>query len=162
MNEIWKPIKGYEGKYEVSNLGRVKSLKDSRGNYREKILKTPPGKNGYLYVCLSLNNKHKGFTIHQLVAKAFIQNPNNFPEVNHIDENKENNSVDNLEFCTAKYNTRYSQAKKIGCYKGNKLIKIYNAIRDVDKDGFYNQLVCKCCRGKQKTHLGFTWRYIED
>lgn len=160
--EIWKPISGYEEKYMVSNLGRVKSLKDSYGNYREKILK--PGKvgSGYLVVRLYQNGKGKIVLVHRLVAETFLSNLSELPQVNHIDENKENNCVKNLEWCTSKYNTQYSKAKKIGCYKNGKLIKIYNVIRDVNKDGFYHQNVIKCCKGEYKSHLGFQWKYLED
>ena len=107
MNEEWRDIRGYEGKYQVSNLGRIKSLKDSHGNYREKILKFKLEVSGYLQVHLYLENKVKAFKIHRLVAEAFIPNPNNLPEVNHKDENKENNRVDNLEWCDRKYNINY-------------------------------------------------------
>lgn len=161
-SEIWKPIKGYEEKYMVSNLGRVKSLKDSKGNYREKILKPGNNKQGYLFVELSVNNKKKKFYVHRLVAETFILNPYGLPEVNHIDENTLNNSVQNLEWCNNRYNKRYSSAKKVGCYKDNKLIKIYNAIIDTKNDGFNYRHVCSCCKGNIKTHLGFTWRYIEQ
>ena len=99
MSEEWRDIKGYEEKYQVSNLGRVKSLKDRYGNYREKILKYSKNNRGYLTVSLCKNSKVKLFTVHRLVAQAFIENSNNYPEVNHKDENKENNRVDNLEWC---------------------------------------------------------------
>ncbi len=160
MTEEWRNIKGFEGLYQVSNLGRVKSLKDNYGNYREKILKTINRGDGYLFVNLYLNNKCKKYDIHRLVAKAFIPNPDNLHEVNHIDENKENNCVDNLEWCDHRYNIRYSKSIKIGCFKNGKLIKIYEAIRDVNNDGFNHGHVIQCCKGKQKTHHGFTWRYI--
>lgn len=106
MLEEWRDIEGYEGLYQVSNLGRVKSLKSQYG-YRKIILK--PRKNKYGYFHLQLHNKGniKDCTIHRLVAQAFIPNPNNYPQINHKDENKLNNNVSNLEWCTAKYNTNY-------------------------------------------------------
>ena len=92
MKEIWKDIQGYEGKYKVSNLGNVKSLNYNRTK-KEHILKTRLC-GGYLYVVLSKNCICKNWSIHRLVATAFINNPDNLPQVNHIDENKTNNRVD--------------------------------------------------------------------
>ena len=109
--EEWRDIRGYEGKYQVSNLGRVKSLKDTHGNYREKILK-PRNSHEYLSVVLCKNSKSKTYTIHRLVAMHFIENPNNYPEVNHKDENKQNNRVENLEWCDRKYNCNYGTYNK--------------------------------------------------
>lgn len=108
MEEIWKDIAGYEGLYEVSNLGRVKSL------ITNKILKPSfDGKKNYLFVGLYKKGvKTKLINVHRLVAMAFIPNPNNYPQVNHIDENKINNRADNLEWCTIKYNSNYGNAKK--------------------------------------------------
>lgn len=104
MEEEWKPIKGYEGIYEVSNMGRVKSLHRSQG----RILKQYTQDNGYVKVNLSKNGTHNTKRVHRLVATAFIPNPHNKPEVNHIDGNKENNNVDNLEWCTREYNVRHA------------------------------------------------------
>lgn len=161
MNEIWKPIEGYEGKYMISNFGRVKSLKNSCGNYREKILKPLKSKKVYLQVNLSLNGKVQMFKIHRLVAEAFLPNPDDLEQVNHKDENKLNNCVENLEWCDNRYNVRYTQAKKVGCYKNNKLIKIYNAISDTELDGFKKSAVCQCCKGKLKNYKGYQWIYID-
>ena len=114
MKEIWKDIKGYEGKYMVSNLGRFKSL-NYRRTGKEKILEGYPDKDGYLYVNLCKDGKGKQCMIHRLVAMAFIPNPDNLPEVNHIDENKQNNYVENLEWCSKSYNMTYNgRAKKVG------------------------------------------------
>ena len=106
MNEEWRDIKGYEGRYQVSNLGRVKSLNYNHTS-REKILKAREDKVGYLYLNLYKNNKRKTHKVHRLVAQAFIENPNNYPQVNHKDENKSNNRVENLEWCTHRYNLNY-------------------------------------------------------
>ena len=103
--EIWKDVVYFEGLYQVSNLGRVKSLNYSRTG-REKVLK-PSKTNGYLQVYLYKEGKSKRFSIHRLVAFAFIPNPNNLPIVNHKDEDKSNNCVDNLEWCTVAYNNNY-------------------------------------------------------
>lgn len=110
MEEIWKDIKGYEGLYQVSSFGRVKSLPryDSRGNARvERILKPIPTKDGYVRVHLSNEGVKRKRPIHRLVAEAFIPNSDNKSQVNHIDENKINNRVDNLEWVTAKENINH-------------------------------------------------------
>lgn len=101
MKEIWKDIKGYEGLYQVSNLGRIKSV-------RKKIIKSPSlAGRGYYRLTLCNNGKNKSFYIHRLVAQAFISNPNNLSQVNHKDENKLNNCVDNLEWTDCKSNINY-------------------------------------------------------
>lgn len=105
MEEIYVKIEDYPN-YEVSNLGNVRRIRDGHQMYKEK------SKAGYLRVGLSKNGKYTHLLVHRLVAKAFIPNENNYPQVNHIDENKENNRVDNLEWCTASYNARYGS-----CYK---------------------------------------------
>lgn len=112
--EIWKNIKNYEGLYKISNLGRVKSLPKYAGrSYRkEKILKTYLDKNGYVKVILCKNNRTRFLSIHRLLAEAFIPNPNDYPQINHKDENKQNNSLNNLEWCTCKYNINYGTRTK--------------------------------------------------
>jgi group I intron endonuclease len=106
MDEIWKDIEGYEGLYQVSNLGDVRSLKYAGGN-KVKLLKQSTDKKGYKRVVLCKDRKKKNHWIHRLVAIAFIPNPNNLPIVNHIDECKSNNMVSNLEWCTLVYNNAY-------------------------------------------------------
>ena len=113
--EIWKDIIGYEGLYQVSSYGRVRSLDryDSRNCFRKKrILKLCANRLGYLKVGLWSNGKVKHHLVHRLVAEAFIPNPNNLPIINHIDENPSNNNVDNLEWCTAKYNMNYGTIRE--------------------------------------------------
>ena len=112
--EIWRPIVGYEGLYEVSSYGRVRSLDRyvNNNSFRKgKVLS--PGKDtiGYLFVVLSCNGKCKTIRVHRLVAQAFIPNPDNLPEINHINEDKTDNRVDNLEFCNRKYNINYGSRK---------------------------------------------------
>lgn len=113
MNEIWKYIEGYQGKYIVSNKGTVKSVSRDiqHGNHvyhrREYILK-PYSINGYRLVTLRTDNKSKHYQIHRLVAEAFIPNPDNKPMVNHIDGNPSNNCLENLEWCTAKENAEHA------------------------------------------------------
>lgn len=134
MNEIWKPIKGYEGFYEVSNLGRVRSLdrlvirhkhtvnREGKESHEHMMkckgneLKARVNNSGYLYVALHRDGKEKTQRIHRLVAEAFIDNPNNFPQVNHIDEDKLNNRSDNLEWCDCKYNVNYGS--RLGAMRG--------------------------------------------
>lgn len=112
MEVIWKPVIGYEGLYEVSNLGNVRRVSkwDGHGGYKNvTCIKKPIRKeNGYLYVTLSKEHKHRNFFVHRLVAQMFIDNPNNYPCVNHLDYDRANNAVDNLEWCTHQQNTLYS------------------------------------------------------
>ena len=123
MEEIWKDIEGYEGYYQISNLGNVKSLartitrKDGQTRfYNERIMDKRVSTDGYYIAKLTVKRKSKSIGIHILVAKAFIPNPNNLPEVNHKDFDRKNNRVDNLEWCTHQDNIRYSWER--GRYKG--------------------------------------------
>lgn len=125
MEEVWRDIQGYEGLYQVSNLGRVRSLdrwvdRTNQPGYflQGKILKPRTGKNGYKYVVLCSRCEHRTFTIHRLVALAFVSNPNGFNVVNHIDGNKTNNAVDNIEWCSYSENTLH--AIKEGLFKPEK------------------------------------------
>ena len=125
MEEIWKDIEGYEGLYMVSSLGRVKSLV---GRYKNvTILKERYKKNGYGSITLYKNKKPHTYLVHRLVAQAFIPNPNNLPQVNHKDENKQNNCVENLEWCDAKYNINYGNGnhKRSSSHKGKQLTKTH-------------------------------------
>ncbi len=106
MKEIWKPISGYENLYNISNLGNVFSIKSNRN------IKPTKNYKGYLMVGLCKNKKRKNCLVHRLVAGAFIDNPNNLPEINHKDENPSNNVVFNLEWCTHKYNMNYNNLGK--------------------------------------------------
>ena len=114
MIEEWRPIEGYEGLYEVSNTGKVRSVdryvKYSNGQihlHKGKVLSPVKSNFGYLLVSLCCNGKYKSISVHRLVAQAFIENPDNLPEINHKNEDKTNNSVDNLEFCDRSYNNNY-------------------------------------------------------
>lgn len=127
MIEKWKPVKGYEGLYEVSSLGRIKSLSkrvDSgkcHRTYPEKILKPGKNRDGYLIVILSdTNHIHHTHKLHRLVAGAFINNPDNLPQVNHKDGNKANNSVDNLEWVSASDNLKHAYKNGFKSVKGAK------------------------------------------
>ena len=117
--EEWRSIPGYEGLYEVSSYGRVKSLeisyikKNGIMDHKPEIILSPKNNGtGYFIVCLYKNKTHKYYLIHRLVALTFIPNPDNLPCVNHLDEDKTNNRVDNLEWCTEKYNSNYKGVLK--------------------------------------------------
>lgn len=169
--EIWKYIKGYEGLYQVSNFGRVKSIKFGK----ERILKTFKNTRGYLQVNLCKNGKVKNYKVHRLVAEAFLDNTDNLPEVNHKDENKLNNNAENLEWCSAKHNSNFGTrneriAKKMTNGKLSKPVLQYTMDGEFVKEwpstmqaeregGFNNRLISACCRGKRKTHKGFIWKY---
>lgn len=111
MEEIWEDIEGYESKYQVSNLGNVRSL-NYRGTGKPKLLKQTTYEKGYKRVNLYKNGKKKHYWIHRLVAIAFIPNPNDLPVVNHKDEDPSNNNVNNLEWCTYEYNNNYGTVRK--------------------------------------------------
>lgn len=166
--EIYKDIEGYEG-YKISNYGNVKSLKFGK----EKILKQTKNKQGYLRVDLYKEGKLKHYKVHRLVAQAFIPNPNNYPMVNHRDEDKTNNIVENLEWCTPKYNINYGtciqrmtesntnnpkQSKLVLCLETG---VVYPSTRAVERElGFSQSDISKCCLGKSKTCGGYTWKYV--
>ena len=136
MNGEWRDIEGYEGLYQVSNLGRVRSL-NCRGHKGCIGILTPrlDGK-GYEMVALYKEGKARNTKIHRLVAQAFIPNPNNYPQVNHKDENKTNNDVKNLEWCTNEYNHNYgTRNERVGKSLSKKVIcittgEIFNSMRE--------------------------------
>lgn len=158
MQEIWKDIQGYEGYYQVSNLGRVKSLRSNT------ILKINDIKGGYSQVGLSINGKQKTKRIHRLVATAFLDNEFNLTQINHKDKNRHNNRVDNLEWCDYKYNIQYSRARKVNQYdmQGN-FIKTWNCVSDIERElGIKNQMIIRCCKSmRNKTH-NYIWRYADE
>ncbi|HFK8175729.1 TPA: NUMOD3 domain-containing DNA-binding protein [Clostridium perfringens] len=148
--EVWKDIKGYEGMYQISNLGRVKALEriDSRGLRRkEKILKYNNTKNGYLEAVLCKNGKTKHITVHRLVAIHFIENINNLPIVNHIDGNKQNNKVDNLEWCTYSYNVKHAFRTGLAKITDETREKMSNAHKG-EKSSNYNKKLSDLTRNK--------------
>lgn len=160
-NEIWKPVQGFEGLYEVSNYGRVKSI-GSYNTCKRGILKPMTDSDGYLHIRMYNSGVSKDVSIHRLVAIAFIPNPNNYKYVNHKDENVKNNNVSNLEWCTNSYNLIYSRGKKIAQYsKEGELIKTFNCIADASKE--YNiptTNISKCCKGKRFSAGKYIWKYV--
>ena len=169
--EKWRPIEGYEGLYEVSNYGDVKSLNYNHTG-KEKILRTQISNCGYVQVALTTNNKQRRCYVHRLVAQTFIPNPDNLPMINHKDEVKTNNCVDNLEWCTAKYNVNYgtgiercvkAQSKPIKQYTlDGEFVREWVSISEAGRNGFSAGCVCMCCQGKNENHNGFIWKYSEE
>lgn len=174
--EIWRDIEGFEGLYQVSNKGRVKSL--ARYHVRnDRIMKTSYDKDGYKRVCLRNNGIKIYKLIHRLVAKAFIPNPNNYPVINHKDENHSNNKVENLEWCTVEYNNNYGTRngnfrRKVYQYTiDGELIAVYEKMADAAKSihGFISNIVNACNGGffdktrnkwhKMEKYKGYKWSY---
>lgn len=186
--EIWKDIPNYEGLYQISNLGNVKSLSRYKQNHNkkqiveEKIRKNIISKTGYYTCMLNKNGKNKLFKVHRLVALVFIDNPNNLPIVNHIDGNKLNNNYKNLEWCTYSHNNK--EAYRLGL-KGNEkdfrglkkyneklkkeilqydlncnFIKKWNSISEIQKElGYATTNISKCCKGKYNKAYNYIWEY---
>lgn len=177
--EIWKPIKNYENSYEISSYGRVRS-KDRYikvcGNgkrlIRGQIIKPTICTNGYYEVALSQNRKRKIYLIHRLVATHFVDNPMNYPEVNHKDENITNNQVDNLEWCTSKYNANYGTRNQRCMEKvitktvkqlslDNEVITVFPSIKEaMRRTGVDESQIIRVCKGKNITAGGFKWEYV--
>lgn len=165
--EVWKYIPGYEKKYLVSNFGNIKSINYHRSG-KEKIMKPLKRKDGYLKIMLYKNGKYKSYFIHKLVAEVFLENSNNYKYINHKDENKNNNCLNNLEFCTAKYNNNY---KKYNRGKKNKnkinqfdlegnLIKQWNSLKEIKNNTNYSYYgIFNCLHDRQKTSNYFIWKY---
>lgn len=179
--EIWKPIPGYKELYEVSSEGRVKRLEyvivDKIGrkyHRKEQILKGISNSNGYLQVHLHDNKgKRKFLPVHRLVAKTFISNPEDKPQVNHKDEDKTNNCVDNLEWVTIKENANYgtrneriakAQSKFVAQYsKDGEFIKVWQSANEAGRQlGAGQSNISRVARGERKTCYGFIWKYVEN
>ena len=158
MTETWKAIADYEGIYEVSDLGRVKSLCYGR----ERILKLADDRRGYFSVQLCKDGKRKTMLVHRLVAEAFIQNPNNLETVNHKDEDKTNNVASNLEWMTRADNKRYSANKLVQMFdkKTGELLATFPSICEAERiTGIAQSHISECCVGKRKSSGGYIWRH---
>lgn len=195
MEEIWKDIEGYEGLYQVSNLGRVKSLsrKVNMGQYirlMPETIKIPQNhsRGNYQNVVLSKHGRKTPRLIHRLVAMAFIPNPDNKPEIDHIDGNQTNNKADNLRWVTHKENTNFPiyRQRRSEAMKGSKgsqwgkygklhhnsipivridpngLVAEYECLMSATRDGFNLAAVWSCCNGRVRTHKGYKWMYKSD
>lgn len=190
MNEVWKDVVGYEGLYQVSNCGGIRIVRVGSPYYM-KLMSCLKSNKGYYTVMMSdRNGKKKRRSVHRMVAEAFIENPNNYPQVNHKDEDKTNNRVDNLEWCSAQYNTKYyydrHPEKSIGATRVNakgcphphtgkrmslrvlqmtldgEIICEWDNSRSVFREtGMSDWSVSQCCRGVWKTAYGFKWRYAD-
>lgn len=167
MNEIWKDIKNFEGLYQISNLGNIKSFHKQR----PYLLKPSLGNNGYYQITLyQKNHTRKKFLVHRLVAEHFLANPNCYLCVNHKDENKLNNSVNNLEWCTYQYNNAYGTAllrsiktkgRKVHQYSIDGIwiasylsIGVASKLLNVSKTSIKD-----CCNGKSEFAYGYKWSY---
>ena len=180
MSEVWKPIKGYEGIYEVSDLGRVRSLPrmltDSKGRRHPvpmKILKMHDRK-GYDSVTLQDMGRKTIMSVHRLVAMAFIPNPDNLPVINHRDENPKNNQVSNLEWCDISYNTRYgtgverAQAKHVyhrkaveQLTKDGQHVATFKGVKEAARaTGADASVIVRVCKGRNETAGGYRWKYL--
>jgi hypothetical protein len=176
--EVWKDIEGYEGIYQVSNLGRVKSLPRKLWNgscffvSKEKILKAGIDNVGYPTVSLHGKDKRaKSLRVHRLVAKAFIPNPNNYHVVNHIDGGRTNNHVDNLEWCTHKHNIRYAvkmgrfdrYMRKVRVLETGKIYpNIHACAKDLSEYKADYRHISACLNGKLKSHAGFHYEEVKE
>lgn len=160
--EIWRDCKGYEGLYQVSNMGRVWSV------LSQKYLTGCKTAYGYLFIHIKAKNgKYKYEYIHRLVALTFLDNPQHLPQVNHKNEIKTDNRVENLEWCSAEYNmnygsVKYIKAKKVKCYDyQTKEIREYNSLTEASEDtGVSISMISLCCNGKRKQKR-YKWEFTE-
>ena len=184
MTELWKDVDGYEGLYQVSNTGRVRSLSYRRHGFVKELV---PKINNYgrLWFDLWKNGENTPMLAHRIVANAFIPNPNGYPQINHIDENPKNNNVENLEWCTAEEN----RAKYLANHKGERrpvkkysnkyrrqddreinqismegeVVRVWENVQAVlHEKGWSAWSISECCRGKRKTAYGYFWRYANN
>lgn len=168
-------MKGFEGRYQVSVDGEMKSLERiSPQGYllKERILKLGKSTNGYLRVSLHKDGKRKNYSVHRLVAQAFIPNPDNLPEVNHINEDKMDNRVENLEWCSHKFNNNWGTANQrraekrskpvVALDKQGRIVHVFSSTMETGRNGYNQSNVAACCRGERKTHKGLIWKYQDD
>lgn len=194
MEEIWKEVPSLDG-YLASNFGQVKMLEHYSNmpnggvkHHKEKIKPQETSRNGYLRVKCYKDGKMKRYSVHRLVAMAFLPNPNNYPQVNHKDENKSNNTVwvnedgsidqekSNLEWCSSEYNHNYGSRNQRAALKNvngkksksvlqydldGKLIKQYPSIAEATRNGFDGGGIWQCCNNKIKQYKGYIWKYAD-
>ena len=176
--EVWRDIEGYEGLYQISDQGRVKSLerkfigKIGRERYvKECFLKPGADRGGYLRVGLCDGEKRKTFKVHRLVCEAFHENPDSKPQVNHINEIKTDNRASNLEWATARENSNFgtrterlgkAQSKPVGQYTlDGDLVKVWQSTSEVERQtGFSQGNISLAANGKYKQVYGFRWKYV--
>ena len=175
--ENWKAIAGYEGYYEVSNLGNVRSIPHevcTKGGVKRmspgRNLIQKKARNGYMRVHLSKEGEARYHAVHRLVATAFVFNPDNLKQVNHKDENKANNQAENLEWCTRSYNCKYGHRNdtmierrrhEVQSIIGN-VIQTYYSIQSASRiTGVNAAHICQCCKGERDTAGGMKWRYAK-
>ena len=164
--EIWRTVKGYENLYEVSNLGRVRSYVERYGKLTDKpkILKGQQGKH-YKTVTLCKDRNYKTFSIHFLVANAFIPNTQNKKEINHKDGNKLNNQAKNLEWCTHRENMKHAEITKLASFNKKRIFcvetnKHFESVVSASRQtGILRTCIDNCLNGRAKTAGGFTWKY---
>lgn len=174
VSEVWKTIDNFET-YQISNYGNVKSLNYHRTG-KEKFLNLNTDKNGYRYVILYKDKKPHTFKVHRLVAQAFIDNPDNLPQVNHKDENPANNYAENLEWCDCTYNNNYgthkekvskantndpTKSKKVKQYTLNgDFVAEYPSVMEVSRQFGYGQaFISRCAVGNCNSAYGYKWAY---
>ena len=174
MSEEWRDVVGYEGLYQVSDQGRVKSLErtDSWGRtVKERILKPGAKGKGYLFVRLCAGGKTRMFLVHRLVCQAFHENPDKKPQVNHLNEDKTDNRACNLEWCTRRENMNHGTrnersakalSKPIGQYTlDGDLVEVWQSVNEVERQtGFSHSYICETANGKYKQAYGFIWKYV--
>jgi hypothetical protein len=188
--EIWKDIQGYENLYQISSFGNVKSLGNGGSNKsKEKLLKQRICK-GYFNVGLCKDGKQKKYQVHRLVAQAFLDNPNNYPQVNHKNEIKIDNCISNLEWCTQAYNNNYGtrlerhsktmkgkthtqktkdkmsishQISIVQIHQSGLIVGVYDSAKEVSEVlGINRGDISSCLKGKQKTAGGFKFKYLNE
>lgn len=162
-NEVWKELVGYEGLYWVSNFGRICGV--PRKGTPGGIMKGRKDKKGYISVTLRKDGNQTTQKLHRLVAKTFIPNPNNLPEINHKDENKSNNAINNLEWCTTAYNHEYG-TRTLRCGKPVKCVetgKVYPGAKWAAQElGLDPSSITRTCKKKGHTCGGYHWEYVES
>lgn len=184
INPKWVDIAGYENLYQINQFGEIRTLKNSPKLKKYNLLKPQISKtNGYVYQMLNKNGTKKLFRVHRLVASAFLPNPNNLPQVNHKDGNKQNNRADNLEWCEQSYNMKHAyknklqtpsetqrkaiintnklKQKRVCQIKDGEIINTFSGISEASRQtNVPISCISRCCNGKREFANGFQWRFI--